>query len=101
MACMRGKCGMRRFDGHGTTTERPPNTEQAKQLEMNYNRLLQERLGGGYRDSQNSMLLQNNQSINQSVILINQPVIKKSETNSSHQTNLETNSETKYYNLSN
>lgn len=42
-SCYGNKCPRRRFDGHGTTKERPPNTESAKLLEDRYNKLLQER----------------------------------------------------------
>lgn len=43
MACRTGVCGMRRFDGHGTSSYRPTNPEVAKQQSAALRNLLAER----------------------------------------------------------
>ena len=43
MACRTGVCGMRRFDGHGSSSYRPTNPEVAKQQSAALRNLLAER----------------------------------------------------------
>jgi hypothetical protein len=40
MACPTGRCALRRFDGHGTNSYRPTNTEAARQLNSDMEKLL-------------------------------------------------------------
>jgi hypothetical protein len=34
------KCGLRRFDGHGTSSYRPSNTEASKEMESAYSKMM-------------------------------------------------------------
>ncbi len=40
MACPTGRCALRRFDGHGTNSYRPTNTEAARQLNSDMEKML-------------------------------------------------------------
>jgi len=37
------KCGLRRFDGHGTSSYRPTNTAATKEMESAFSRMMRER----------------------------------------------------------
>ena len=37
------KCGLRRFDGHGTSSYRPTNTAATKEMESAFHRMMRER----------------------------------------------------------
>jgi len=37
------KCGLRRFDGHGTSSYRPANTAATKEMESAFSRMMRER----------------------------------------------------------
>jgi hypothetical protein len=43
MACSTGRCALRRFDGHGTSSYRPTNPEVAREFQSRMDQLLAER----------------------------------------------------------
>jgi hypothetical protein len=43
MSCGQFKCALRRFDGHGTNSYRPTNSESAKQMDNSLQAMLAER----------------------------------------------------------
>jgi hypothetical protein len=43
MSCGQFKCALRRFDGHGTNTYRPTNSESAKQMDNSLQAMIAER----------------------------------------------------------
>lgn len=43
MACSTGRCALRRFDGHGTSSYRPTNPDVAREFQSRMDQLLAER----------------------------------------------------------
>lgn len=43
MACSTGRCALRRFDGHGTSSYRPTNSEAGREFQSRMDQLLAER----------------------------------------------------------
>jgi hypothetical protein len=43
MACPTGRCAMRRFDGHGTNSYRPTDTEAVRQFKSSLDTMMAER----------------------------------------------------------
>jgi hypothetical protein len=43
MACPTGRCALRRFDGHGTSSYRPTNTEAVRQFNSSLEAMMAER----------------------------------------------------------
>ena len=43
MACSTGRCALRRFDGHGTSSYRPTNPEMAREFQSRMDQLLADR----------------------------------------------------------
>jgi hypothetical protein len=59
------KCGLRRFDGHGTSSYRPTNTAATKEMESAFSKMMRERelQDSGCFSKQNAQNTQNAQAV--------------------------------------